>query len=98
MPVRATWNGLVVAESENTVVVEGNHYFPPEDVRQDLLRPDPKVTWCPWKGHASHLTLANDGGEQAPAAAWTYPEPKRAAKQIAGRIAFYRPPVDVQSA
>jgi uncharacterized protein (DUF427 family) len=87
--IRATWNGEVIAQSDRTVVVEGNHYFPPEDVRADVLRPSDTRTTCPWKGVASYHTLVVNGAEN-PDAAWYYPEPKDAAAEIAGRIAFWR--------
>lgn len=87
--VRATWNGAVIAESDDTVVVEGNHYFPTEAVRSDLLRPSTKTTRCPWKGQASYHSIVVDGEENADAA-WHYPEPLPAAAEITGRIAFWR--------
>jgi uncharacterized protein (DUF427 family) len=89
MQMRAVWNGEVVAESEDTVVVEGNHYFPMESVRQDLLRPSSTTSVCPWKGTASYYTL-EVGGQQNRDAVWTYPTPKDAAAQIAGRVAFWK--------
>ena len=87
--MRAIWNGEVVAESDDTVVVEGNHYFPMDAVRQDLLRPSPTTSVCPWKGTASYYSLEVDGLQNADAA-WTYPTPRRAARRIAGRVAFWR--------
>ncbi|HEX2706027.1 MAG TPA: DUF427 domain-containing protein [Candidatus Lustribacter sp.] len=87
--MRATWNGTVIAESEDTVVVEGNHYFPLEAVRQDALRPSQTHTTCPWKGIASYYSLQVDG-QANPDAVWFYPEPKDAAAQITGRVAFWR--------
>jgi uncharacterized protein (DUF427 family) len=86
---RATWNGAVIAESSDTVVVEGNHYFPLESVEVAFLRPSASHTTCPWKGEASYYTLEVDGQENADAA-WFYPEPKEAAEQIRGRVAFWR--------
>jgi uncharacterized protein (DUF427 family) len=85
--VQAVWNGQVIAESEQTVVVEGNHYFPREAVRQDVLRDSDTQTRCPWKGLASYFSLDVDG-KVNPDAAWSYPEPKEAAKQIQGHVAF----------
>ena len=85
----ATWNGTVLAESDDTVVVEGNHYFPREAVRADVLRDSATRTVCPWKGTASYHTLELDG-QTNPDAAWYYPEPKEAAAQIRDRIAFWR--------
>lgn len=85
----ARWNGAVIARSDDTVVVEGNHYFPPEAVDQAVLRPSETHTTCPWKGVASYYSLVVDGKENKDAA-WYYPEPKQAAENIRGRIAFWR--------
>ena len=85
----ATWNGTVIAESDDIVTVEGNAYFPREAVREDVLRPSAKQTTCPWKGEASYFSLEVDG-QTNPDAAWYYPEPKDAAKEITGRVAFWR--------
>jgi uncharacterized protein (DUF427 family) len=87
--MRAVWNGEVVAESDDTVVVEGNHYFPMDAVRQELLRPSSTTSVCPWKGTASYYTLEVDG-QQNRDAVWTYPTPKDAAAQISGRVAFWK--------
>ncbi|MGB3617683.1 MAG: DUF427 domain-containing protein [Catalinimonas sp.] len=87
--MQATWNGEVIADSDKTLVVEGNHYFPPEAVKQEFLRPSDKHTTCPWKGEASYHHL-NVGGEQNADAAWYYPEPKGAARQIKDHIAFWK--------
>jgi uncharacterized protein (DUF427 family) len=87
--VRASWNGTVIAESDDTVVVEGNHYFPADSVRPEYLRPSSTHTRCPWKGVASYHTVVVDG-EENPDAAWCYREPSPAAVAIAGRIAFGR--------
>jgi uncharacterized protein (DUF427 family) len=92
--VRATWNGVVVAESASTERVEGNHYFPRETVREEYLRPRDKHTICPWKGRASYFTLSVNGKEN-PDAAWYYPHPTPLAANIAGHVAFGRG-VDVQ--
>lgn len=86
---KATWNGKVIAESEDTVVVEGNHYFPRESVDGDLLQESRTTTACPWKGQASYFNVVVDG-EVNPDAAWYYPDPSPAAKEIAGRLAFWR--------
>jgi uncharacterized protein (DUF427 family) len=86
---RATWNGIVIAESDKTVVVEGNHYFAPEDVKMEYFKPSSTHSVCPWKGTASYYTLEIDG-QQNKDAAWYYPDPKPAAMQIKGRIAFWR--------
>jgi uncharacterized protein (DUF427 family) len=87
--MKATWNGAVIAESDDTVVVEGNHYFPADSVRSEHLLPSATHTTCPWKGVASYYTLVVDGRENRDAA-WYYPEPKDAAKQITDRVAFWR--------
>lgn len=87
--MKASWNGLVVAESDDTVVVEGNHYFPRASLREELFRPSRTKTVCSWKGEASYLDLEVDG-QRNPDAAWYYPSPKPAASQIAGRVAFWR--------
>jgi len=87
--VRASWNDTVIAESDNTVVVEGNHYFPADSVRQDLLVTSDTTTVCPWKGTASYYSLSV-GGKENPDAAWYYPTPKDAAAEIKGHVAFWR--------
>jgi uncharacterized protein (DUF427 family) len=84
----ATWNGVVVAESDDIVTVEGNAYFPREAVRDDVLRPSEHHTVCPWKGRASYYDLEVDGQVNRDAV-WYYPTPKDAAKEIAGRVAFW---------
>lgn len=86
---RAVWNGVVIAESENTVVVEGNHYFRPESVRAEHLRPSDNHTVCGWKGTASYYDVVV-GGAVNRDAAWCYPDPKPAAARVASRIAFWR--------
>jgi uncharacterized protein (DUF427 family) len=87
--VRASWNGSVVAESDETVIVEGNHYFPLSSVQQDYLQPSDTHTVCPWKGTASYYSL-KIGDEVNTDAAWFYPEPKDAAKEITDHVAFWR--------
>lgn len=89
MAVKAIWNDQVIADSDDTVVVEGNHYFPLDSVKEAFLHPSKKTTFCPWKGTANYYTLNVDGAENADAA-WYYASPKDAAKQIKGRIAFWR--------
>ena len=86
---RAIWNGVVVASSDRTVVVEGNHYFPPDSTDRRYFRESDTHTICSWKGTASYFDLVV-GDEVNADAAWTYPEPKAAASQIAGHIAFWR--------
>lgn len=85
--MKAVWNDTVIAESDDTIVIEGNHYFPPEDVREEFFKPSDKTYECPWKGHADYYHLDIDG-EEKPNAAWVYPEPKEAAQEIAGFLAF----------
>jgi uncharacterized protein (DUF427 family) len=85
----ATWDGTVIAASDDIVTVEGNAYFPLDSVSDGVLRPSEKSTVCPWKGTASYFDLEVDGRLNADAA-WTYPEPKDAAKEIAGRVAFWK--------
>ncbi len=86
--VRATWNGIVLAESDDTVVVEGNHYFPPESINEEFFSDSPKTSVCGWKGTASYYDVEVDG-ETNPGAAWYYPTPKDAASEIEGRVAFW---------
>lgn len=86
--MKALWNDQVIAESNETVVVEGNHYFPESSVNQDFLRPSETTSFCPWKGAANYYTLSVAGAEN-PDAAWYYTSPKDAAREIAGRIAFW---------
>ena len=85
----ARWNGAVIAQSDDTVVVEGNHYFPPESVDRAYLRPSDRRTVCPWKGEAHYHDLEVDGARNE-GAAWYYPAPKDAAKEIRDRIAFWK--------
>jgi uncharacterized protein (DUF427 family) len=87
--VKASWNGAVIAESDDTVVVEGNHYFPRSAVRAEYLVDTSTHTNCPWKGVASYYSLSVAGATN-PDAAWYYPEPKAAAAQITDRIAFWK--------
>jgi uncharacterized protein (DUF427 family) len=87
--MKATWNGTVIAESNDTLVVEGNHYFPLESVKPEILRPSSHQTTCPWKGLASYYSLEVDGQTNKDAA-WFYTEPKDAAKEIKGRVAFWK--------
>ena len=85
----ASWNGTVIARSDATRVVEGNHYFPPESVDRNCLRPSETHTVCSWKGTASYFDVVVDGQVNKDAA-WHYPVPKPAAAGIAGYIAFWR--------
>lgn len=86
---KATWQGTVLAESDRCEVVEGNLYFPPDAINQDYFQPSDTHTTCGWKGVASYYTIVVEG-QINPDAAWYYPEPKAAAKQIAGYVAFWR--------
>ena len=85
---KAVWNGEVIAESDATVVVEGNHYFPRSSVRTDYLKESDTHSVCPWKGTASYYSLEVDG-DANPDAVWYYPEPKDAAKNITDHVAFW---------
>lgn len=87
--MRAIWNGKVIAESNDTVVVEGNHYFPADSIKKDFFEASATTTVCGWKGVASYYTLTVDGQRNTDAC-WYYAEPKDAAKQIKGRVAFWR--------
>jgi uncharacterized protein (DUF427 family) len=89
MAYRAVWNGQVLAESEHTVKVEGNHYFPPESLNHALLRTSGTRSVCPWKGTASYYTVTVDGAENEDAA-WYYPSPSPAADEIRDHVAFWR--------
>ena len=87
--VEARWNGHVIARSDDTVVVEGNHYFPAEAVDAAVLRPSDTTTVCPWKGTASYHSIEVDGALNRDAA-WYYPAPKDAASEIRNRVAFWK--------
>lgn len=86
---KAIWNNTTIADSDQTILVEGNHYFPPESVDITLLRTNSTHTVCPWKGVASYYDVVV-GDQTNPGAAWYYPDPKAAASQIKGYIAFWR--------
>ena len=87
--MKAVWNNTVIAESTDTVVVEGNHYFPLTAVRAEFLRPSTTTTVCGWKGTAHYYTLDVNGSVN-PDAVWYYAEPKEAAREIRGRVAFWK--------
>lgn len=87
--MKATWNNTLIAESTDTVVVENNHYFPLASVKPEYLKPSNTTTVCSWKGTANYYTLAVNG-KTNPDAVWYYAEPKDAAKQIKGRVAFWK--------
>jgi uncharacterized protein (DUF427 family) len=86
---KAVWNGATLAQSDDTVVVEGNHYFPPGAVNRDHLIDSATHTTCPWKGEASYYSVVVDGRRNDDAA-WYYPQPKPAAAQIKDHVAFWR--------
>jgi uncharacterized protein (DUF427 family) len=87
--MRALWNNAVLAQSDNTIVVERNHYFPPDSINREYFRESNTHTTCPWKGQASYYDVVV-GGEANKDAAWYYPEPKEAAKQIKNYVAFWK--------
>jgi uncharacterized protein (DUF427 family) len=87
--VEARWNGSLIAKSDETVLVEGNHYFPADSVDAAVLKPSSTTTICPWKGTTHYFSLHVDGADN-PDVAWYYPEPKQAAEEIRGRIAFWK--------
>jgi uncharacterized protein (DUF427 family) len=87
--MKAVWKNVILAESNDTVIVEGNHYFPPVAVNRQYLRPSDTHTTCPWKGLASYYHIDVDG-EMNKDAAWYYPEPKDAAENIRNYIAFWK--------
>lgn len=87
--MKAIWNGKVIAESDQTVVVEGNHYFPLDSLHDEYFSPSDRTTNCPWKGRANYLDVEVDGARNADAA-WTYRTPSPAASAIEGRVAFWK--------
>lgn len=87
--MRAIWNGVTLAESDDTVVVEGNHYFPVDAIAGEHFQPSDSHTVCPWKGTASYYDVQVNGDTNADAA-WFYPAPKDAAAEIRDRVAFWR--------
>lgn len=87
--MKATWNGVVVAESDATVVIEGNHYFPADSIKAEYFVSSDTHTTCSWKGVASYKSLLVEGQANKDAA-WYYPEPKSAAKDITGYYAFWK--------
>lgn len=86
---KAIWNGIVLAESNHTEMVEGNHYFPPNSIHKEYFKESSTHTVCPWKGAASYYTIEVDGQVNRDAA-WYYPAPKDAAKNITGYVAFWK--------
>ena len=87
--MKATWNGAVLAESDKTIVIEGNHYFPADTINQEYFQNSSTHTTCPWKGEASYYDVLVNGQVNKDAA-WYYPEPKPAANEIKDRVAFWR--------
>ncbi|MCO6360061.1 DUF427 domain-containing protein [Roseivirga pacifica] len=87
--MKAIWNDAVLAESDETILIEGNHYFPPQSINKAYFKSSETHTNCPWKGEASYYTLMVNGKENIDAA-WYYPETKELAKPIEGRVAFWR--------
>ncbi|MGH1487048.1 MAG: DUF427 domain-containing protein [Cellvibrionaceae bacterium] len=87
--MKAVWNNTVIAESDNTIVVENNHYFPLDSVNKNYLVESDKTTVCGWKGTANYYSLEVDGSQNNDAA-WYYADPKDAAKEIKGYVAFWR--------
>ena len=84
----ATFNGHVVAQSDETIIVEGNHYFPPDSINREFFSEHDRTSMCPWKGTANYYSVSADG-ETADAAAWYYPSPKEKAAKIENYVAFY---------
>ena len=87
--MQAKWHGTVIADSDNTIVVEGNHYFPPDSIKREYVRDSNSHTTCPWKGLASYYDVVVNG-EVNKDAAWYYPQPKDAAAEIKDHVAFWR--------
>ena len=87
--MKATWNNQVIAESDRTIVVENNHYFPADSIKKELFLTSSTSSSCPWKGKASYYSISVDGKINTDAA-WFYPEPKDAAKNIKGYVAFWK--------
>jgi len=87
--VEARWNGSLIARSNDTVIVEGNHYFPIKSVDQSLFRPSATTSVCPWKGTAHYYTLHVDGADNCDAV-WYYPDPKVEAESVRDRVAFWK--------
>ena len=87
--MKATWNGAILADSNDTIVVEGNHYFPPKSINREYFGDSDTQSTCPWKGLASYHDIVVDRKVNKDAA-WYYPAPKEAARQITGHVAFWR--------
>lgn len=87
--MKATWNNATLAESDQTIVIEGNHYFPPDAIKKEHYQPSDTHTICPWKGEASYYNVVVEG-QLNKDAAWYYPEPKAAAAEIKDHVAFWK--------
>jgi len=87
--VKAIWNGTIIAESENTIELEGNQYFPEESLKKEFLEESDTTSTCPWKGHAKYYNVKVDDSMNKDAA-WYYPAPNEAAKEIKGHVAFWK--------
>ena len=87
--MKAIMNNTVIAESDETIVIENNHYFPPNSIKREFLRESKRHSTCPWKGEAHYYDVVVEGKESK-SAAWTYPQPKEAAKEITGYVAFWK--------
>lgn len=87
--MRAIWNNKIIAESDHTVVIENNHYFPQESIKKEFFKASDIHSTCPWKGRASYFTIAVDGKENKDAA-WYYPEPSAKAESIKNHVAFWK--------
>ena len=87
--MKAIWNNTVIAESDATKVIEGNHYFPPESIKKEFFKSSESHTTCPWKGQASYYSLEVNGETNADAA-WFYPQASELAKEIQGYVAFWK--------
>ena len=87
--VKASWNGEVIAESDSTMIVDGNHYFPPDSIKREFFKDSATTSVCGWKGTATYYTLAVNGEENVDAA-WCYPEAKEEAKKFEGYVAFWK--------
>ncbi|MCZ6693936.1 MAG: DUF427 domain-containing protein [Bacteroidetes bacterium] len=87
--MKAIWNSAILAESNDTVIVEGNHYFPPNSINKEYFKESTTNSVCPWKGTASYHTVTVDGKENGDAA-WSYPEPSELAKNIKDHLAFWK--------
>ncbi|HSH02393.1 MAG TPA: DUF427 domain-containing protein [Anaerolineae bacterium] len=92
---KAIFNGTVIAESDQTILLEGNHYFPPNTIKHQYFMPNSRTTICPWKGMANYYDISV-GDQSSTAAAWYYAAPKTAAKEIEGHIAFYSNKVKIE--